>query len=91
MTSRSRGITAAPLLSSGALRCCAPQWRRELGYGRKCRHIVDRGCARGARGQETGAVKCFGANHGVSDLEPVASNGGQMGDARFRSRAAIVP
>jgi alpha-tubulin suppressor-like RCC1 family protein len=27
-----------------------------------------------------GAVKCFGANHGVSGLEPVASHGGQIGD-----------
>jgi hypothetical protein len=28
----------------------------------------------------SGAVKCFGANHGVSGLEPIDSNGGQIGD-----------
>ncbi|HEX3299808.1 MAG TPA: chromosome condensation regulator RCC1 [Actinomycetota bacterium] len=28
----------------------------------------------------SGAVKCFGANHGVHDLAPIDSTGGQLGD-----------
>lgn len=28
----------------------------------------------------SGATKCFGANHGVSGLEPIVSHGGQIGD-----------
>jgi hypothetical protein len=27
-----------------------------------------------------GAVQCFGANHGISGLEPISSSGGQIGD-----------
>ena len=34
----------------------------------------------------SGAVKCFGANHGVSGLEPIASHGGQIGDGTTADR-----
>jgi len=34
----------------------------------------------------SGAVKCFGANHGVSGLEPIASHGGQIGDGTTSER-----
>jgi alpha-tubulin suppressor-like RCC1 family protein len=32
----------------------------------------------------SGAVKCFGSNHGVSGLEPIVSHGGQIGDGTKR-------
>jgi hypothetical protein len=34
----------------------------------------------------SGAVRCFGANHGVSGLEPIASHGGQIGDGTTSDR-----
>jgi alpha-tubulin suppressor-like RCC1 family protein len=34
----------------------------------------------------SGAVKCFGANHGVHGLQPIASNGGQIGDGTTAER-----
>ena len=33
-----------------------------------------------------GAVKCFGANHGVHGLQPIDSNGGQIGDGTTADR-----
>jgi hypothetical protein len=33
-----------------------------------------------------GAVRCFGANHGVSGLEPIDSHGGQIGDGTTAER-----
>ncbi len=37
----------------------------------------------------TGAVRCFGANHGVHGLEPISSNGGQRGDGTNADR--LIP
>ncbi len=34
----------------------------------------------------SGAVRCFGANHGVSGLEPIDSHGGQIGDGTTTDR-----
>ena len=34
----------------------------------------------------SGAVRCFGANHGVSGLEPIDSHGGQIGDGTTTER-----
>ena len=37
----------------------------------------------------TGAVKCFGANHGIHGLAPIVSHGGQLGDGTKTNR--LVP
>jgi regulator of chromosome condensation (RCC1) repeat-containing protein/Regulator of Chromosome Condensation (RCC1) repeat protein len=37
----------------------------------------------------TGAVRCFGANHGVHGLEPIDSSGGQLGDGTNTDR--LIP
>ena len=37
-----------------------------------------------------GAVECFGANHAVSGLEPIASGGGQIGDGTKMDRYTPV-
>jgi hypothetical protein len=37
----------------------------------------------------SGAVRCFGANHGVHGLEPIDSHGGQLGDGTTTDR--LIP